>query len=745
MRLRSELILSLALLSAFLALGAPRRAPVKIDLSEGAVKGVKAFGVWLQAVGDPTPRDPKGYDVVLAPRTDPASWIRFPAGTWQAPPEAIYSLLVEGAFEVSPWPSTLTWVIEPFTGKGWALTRSVVDAGRLKFASSCRGECTAWVLHEDSNVQVPIPWFAPEMLRQAPLRHASQEGILMPSGRVVVGVLDSTGKSFVGLQAPVQVITGRSVAAVPDAPKSGLASLILELNRPAIVEKRPDDDVSVALVTADGRRAAPALLTRGARRVTAVWVGVPAGAARLEVASSRWRLPHGELRLRSAKIEHLSRDLLPLPKLKLNLEIPEELQVVPTEVTVMDLSGRGALVHTELPKGTEHAEFDVPAGQLKVSAVVGPWTVGERIDLSDGRDGSVDLVMRVIRMTGRVYCGDEPARARISFDTRQEWKDSLTVPTDADGNFEALFAAPNVYFAVVTVDGREGVYADPGILVESDLSHDFHLPGNEYRFRVTNKFDGGGIGGAEIRLENVADEGIRGVQSVIADSSGQAVAPPLRPGVVTVTANAEGFEPSRPLEQTVAATGERTITIELEPREGGILTLLLPDGQPAAAAEVLIDGPLGTWWVMRTDELGRVHLPQKATDALILARAEGAAFGARRWMGEDMTWTLDPAGAPLVARALGPDGEPSPDTPAVLWLDGIRLASGPLAWVTSTRGGADTAGLWTVYGLPPRSVEILFWRATPQNLGLVPKGLFDGMRETVPYPWPTPVTLHALP
>lgn len=248
---------------------------------------MKAFGVWLQHPADTVPREASGYGVVLASRADPTNWIRFPAGNWQNPPEGTYSLLVEGRFEVSPWPSSLTWVREPFTGKGWAITRSVVGAGRIRIPPICRaGECTAWILHEDSNIQVPTPWFAPEMLRRAPLSFTSSEGVLMPSGRIAVGVLDASGTRFVGIAAPVQVTAGRDLAIAPHAPAAGSASLVLELNRPSLVKARPDDDVSVALRFGNGRSELPALLTRGARKLTAVWTGIPVGDATLEVRSS---------------------------------------------------------------------------------------------------------------------------------------------------------------------------------------------------------------------------------------------------------------------------------------------------------------------------------------------------------------------------------------------------------------------------------------------------------------------------
>lgn len=108
----------------------------------------------------------------------------------------------------------------------------------------------------------------------------------MPSGRIAVGVLDASGTRFVGIAAPVQVTAGRDLAIAPHAPAAGSASLVLELNRPSLVKARPDDDVSVALRFGNGRSELPALLTRGARKLTAVWTGIPVGDATLEVRSS---------------------------------------------------------------------------------------------------------------------------------------------------------------------------------------------------------------------------------------------------------------------------------------------------------------------------------------------------------------------------------------------------------------------------------------------------------------------------
>lgn len=306
----------LAAASALLAaagtcLAAATLYAIRIDLSKGVIAGRMALAAWPALPNTTQPLDPKGYQLVLANADAPdRPWLRYPAGTWQLPPIGQYLMLLEGTYQVSPFPANLKFMREPFNGKGWAILHHVVPAGRIVPRGSCPSNpCLAWLLHDSSNVQSPIPYYGPQMLRRLPLAEASRAGVLMPAGRVAVAVYDPTAKRFLGVQVPLDVKASTTVASQPGIPKPGRAALILELSRGTRVYERREDDLNLQLVAADGQRRSPAILARWSSGVTAIWTDVPAGTSRLEVRSSKDRLTDAPVQLRPQTIEHVRRAL----------------------------------------------------------------------------------------------------------------------------------------------------------------------------------------------------------------------------------------------------------------------------------------------------------------------------------------------------------------------------------------------------------------------------------------------------
>lgn len=733
-----------------LALGAgalAQLAPATIDHSKASVRGMKAFGVWPQTSDDPQPRDPRGFEVILASHEDPKTWIRFPAGTWHLPAAGLYSFLLEGSQQVSPYPSNLSWVIEPYRNRGLAATKRLVPAARIQTSGKCpSGSCTAWMLHETSNIQTPVPYFAPEMMRQLPLTEAATQGVLMPAGRLAVAIYDSVGTNFVALGVPVTVAPLKTVRIEPVAPAAGHSSLILELVRPAPLDQRPDDDVVVSLITEGGRKIDPVFVTRTHRKILALWADVSSGAARVDLKSSKCRLTEDALRLRSGKVESISLPLAAMPKLKVALEIPERVRSAAGVVTVVDLSGQTSPVKRPVHEFVNEIELEAPAAPLRVSLTAGPWSVEKLIDLTDGHDASVLLKMELIQITGHVYLGDDPAHATLRFNTRDDWEaKGLSVKTDDEGEYEALFVTPRVYTLLIDLPKRQAPFIIPGIRIDQDRTCDFHVPANAYQFHVVDRDRGKPVAGAAVMVENTGEDGMQTFQRIWSDDQGIATAQPLRPGQLRATANAEGFFASAPYEETVRERGDRTVTLDLEPTsDSRTLSLFLPTGAQAAGAEILVDQNGIRSWTLRADDLGRVKIPSSAKQALVLVRVPGTALLARRWGGIDERWTLEPAAPPLVLRAVHHDESSASNAPAILWVDGVRLAGGDLAWVTATQGGADTAGFWTVTNLPSRPVDILLWKSTPQNYGIVPTGAFDSMRTNIPFPWPSQLELQVL-
>ncbi len=731
--------------------GMPALSQPRIDHSKADVNGRRGYAVWPyinEMLGDPT-----GYEAVLARRQQPESWLRFPAGKWQEVPAGEYWVLLEGKFEVSQYPVLLQWSNGPYTGQGLASAIPAVAAGRVHLDGRCpTNRCLAWMLHESSNLEVLPGYFQHEMERWSELDTARKDGVLMPAGRVAAGLYDAARKEFISLQVPLNVPPLRSVAVSPVAPANGRADLILEVARPAITVKQPEKDekdIDIALFTGDVTRR-PTFLVRTHKKIIALWSQVPAGAARVDVSSPTAYLRDKDLRLRSGKVEYVSVNLAPLPKLGVRWSIPDEFKPTEPALKIVNLAGHERINTIQLAKQPNQLEIPVPAAPLEVTLKSGPWSLREAVDLSDGADRSVQLEMHAIHVNGRVYYGDDPVQATITFLTDADPKESLKVRTDTDGKYEALFAKPEAYTAVVDLEGRAAPYPVVGFDVKGDTTIDIRLPGNAYRFRVTRKDDGRPIEGARIVVQNreSTEDSVFVSMRLVTDEQGRATAQPLRSGTVVVSVDADGFVRLTRPEEAVVDKGERDIDLSLEPLgPTDTLTLLLPNGQPAAGANVLVHSDREDR-IETADGSGRVAIPRAGAGGLVLVRAAGAAVTARPWRGEDQTWRLDTAREPLVIHAVRADGSSVRAAVGVLWLDGVRLSGRLLAWLTSTGGGTDAAGYWILRNLPARPLQVLFWRSTASNYALMAQQVaqqrFDAMRTIINAPWPATVDVKVL-
>ncbi len=674
-----------------------------IDPSKGSVDGMTAMAVWPR-VGTQTV-DTAGFEVVLVRRDDPAVTIRFPAATWQVPPEGSYRIFLEGKDVVSPYPTNLTWSRTPFSGRGQPLAKQFVPAGRVRIATPCEGRgCRAW--------------------------------LLMPIGSVAAGTYDSVSRTFLTISAPIRVSRGQTTSTQASRPKHGHSALILELVRPKVLLQRQEDDIESILVTSDGKPVPPSFTARAHNKLFVIWPDVPAGSARAELRSKAVHLPQPDIKLRSGAVEYIRRELADLPRIGVTMRIPAALR----SENVIDLSGSAPPLRIAVGADEEEKQLRVPASLLKLILISGPWQVSETVDMTDGHDRTVALVMEVFRLSGHVYLGRDPILATIRFDTRDDWKDGVTVSTEADGRYEAFFTKARTYTAMIEIPGRSAPFAVPLINVERDSVHDFHVPANQYTFRVTNKHTGDPISGADISVDNHSDD-FNTSQRLVTDSRGQAAAQPLRTGTVRVKAGAAGFLPSEAHDEPVSENSSLSMTFELEPIvQEGVLTLTMSDGTPAAGADVLVDPARQTPWMLTTDADGRVKIPDEAAHSLVLIRKDGGAFLARIWPGSDQRWTIEaPAPDPLVIRAIS-RGSPVQSFTRVLWLDGIRLSGFALSWLTRAGGMSDS---WTLTNIPPRPLAVLLYK-NPERQAEFANGLFDSMRTLIRYPWPRQIQVEVL-
>lgn len=705
---------------------------ITVDPAQGRIGGVAAMTIWPQV--DRKLHDPKGFEVVLVRRDDPGIVLRYPAGTWQVPPQGSYKVFLEGDHLVSPYPNNLQWFVEPFVGKGHVFGKQFVPATLVQVQAPCPVKtCRAWVLHADSNVQEPVPYYGPEMIREPELANGKGD-VLMPAGRMIAAVYDAEQpRNFLALGTPVEAQPRKTTSIRPGVPQSGRAALILELERPEAVPVKPEDDIDVSLVTRDGAHP-PGFVARAHRKVYAIWPDVAAGRATIVVRSRKAQLRMRDIRLRSGKVEYSARRLDPPPQLGVTLQIPPAFEKYDRELQIVDLSGTHQTIKQVIAPDTRHAEFEVPATPMQVTLVVGSWQVSEQVDLSDGSSREVTLALQAIRLAGRVTVGDDPVPATLRFTTRgDDWQHNLAVTADTDGKYETLLAVAGDYNAHIDIPGRGAPYVELGISVTEDRTLDFRFPANKYRVRVTNKHDGSPVKGASVLISNATDS-ISTNRRLYTDENGEATAQPLLRGTVAVEVEAAGFIRGTVAEEPVSE-GEKTFHVALEPEgESDTLTVRTAAG-PAAGAKVFVEA-LGR--ELQADTHGRVAIPEVAKNSIVLVRAEGAAILVRRWAGGDAEWMCESPAPPLSIRALH-DGIPVRSFDRVLWLDGVRISGVPLAWLTK----GQPYGALNLIALPPRPLSILLV-SNPALDPQVRSGLLDAMRTEIPYPWPAAVDITVL-
>jgi hypothetical protein len=715
----------------------------------GLIDGKAAVGFWpgTSSAMDRKPADPAGFEAHIALRDALESETVHPAGEWFFPPwSGVFLVWIESSARslISPSPTPVAYHLPaPAAEHGLTLVDRVVPAGRVRLDSAiCGGHCTLGLLHANSHID-PGGYMRPEMKRLVPEAKAVEQGALMPAGAVVATLYDNALKEYRAVEAPIAVAWGKTAVLHPKPPSPGVSDLVVVFIRPRVLQTVTEEDAMPRLMLASGRNPSPVFAVTGRKRLYAIWKGVAAGKATLQLDSKTLRLPQPEVVLRPGHVESVEAALVPLPHLGVRLELPEELRRGPLEVAFAPTGTPANVVTRKVGANAERTDFErVPAAPLRVSVVAGPWELDDTIDMSDGKDAEVTLRAQLTTLEGTVYYGREPQRAKVTFRTNHG-DDEVSAEADAKGHYRIELARPSAYMVMVLFPDRGRPYLVV-IDVPGSGRQDFQVPGNDFRIRVVRSDTGAPIPKADVGVNNTGTDEITQGLNLKTGDDGVAHAMPLRPGVVDVEARAPHFEKAEFKDKVPDGDFSREITLSLRLLEGTPVALVLSSGQPALGAEVWVrSDSTGSPAILGADETGSVSLPDSAVGAPLLVRAPGAASGYVNWDGHAESIALGPPGPPLTIAARKDTGDPAAWARLALWIDGTRFSGYTLQWAFHSPA-ADRNGLTTLQGLPPKPVDVLLWSPDPRVSGLAEAGAFDAQRITVAFPWPSIATVTAV-
>jgi hypothetical protein len=717
------------------------------DARKGLIDGRAAVGLWPSTTSDikGRPADPSGFEAHIALREALDSETVHPAGEWFFPwTSGVFLIWLESPARslISPSPTPLIYHFPaPAAEHGLAFVGRIVPAGRVRLdAPACGGDCVLGLLHANSHIGTD-GGLRPEMKRLVAERGAVEHGALMPVGTVAATLYDKRLKEYRAIDAPIAIASGQTAVLHLKPPGPGLSDLVVVLIRPKAIRKATAEDAIPRLLLASGQSPPPAFAVSGPKRLYAIWKGVAAGKATLLVESKTLRLPQPEVVLRPGRVESVEAALVPLPRLGVRLDLPEELRSRPLRVSVESMRAPLTAVTRDVAAHAERTEFqNVPAVPLRVAVVAGPWELDDNIDLSDGKDAEVTLRAQLTTLEGTVYYGRDPRRGRLTFRTNHG-DDEVSVETDAKGRYRIVLARPSAYMVMVQFPDRGRPYLTV-IDVPTSGHQDLRVPGNDFRIRVVRSDSGAPIPKADVSLTNTSVDEVTQGFSLKTGDDGVAHVMPLRPGVVDIGASAPHFGTADFKDKVPEGDFSREITLSLKPLEEGTpVALVLPSGQPALGAELWVQSdPTTPAAVLSADEAGRVSLPDSAAGLPLLVRAPGAASGFVLWDGQSESIALGPAGPPLTIAARKENGDPAAWARLALWIGGARYNGNMLRWAFSAQP-SDRNGLTTLQSLPPGPLAVLVWSPDSRVSGLVEAGAFDARQTMVAFPWANVVTV----
>lgn len=546
-----------------------------------------------------------------------------------------------------------------------------------------------------------------------------------PAGALVVSVFSPDGAA----RGFARVVTkhGEEVAIkAPATPGPGRGQLALELSIPKDV--RPDPaDLPLALTVRERTFLPDVLVVSEAGRVRAYWLDLPAGAARLALASKEWTLVKplaADVPERGAGAAR--GEMSAKPSLRLRFDVAGGSGPQAVQVDLLDCEKQRnfpdplpvdmcALVSSKSGSSDKELAFiALEPGLFGVRWKLGKWTDTLTVDVGNG-PAVRTIAIRPFAVSGRVTAGGLGTAARLSF---RAVNAGLSFETDADdsGNYRIELVKRGRFQVAILRPGFEPFAAD--LRLEGDEPRDeradFDVPVNRITVRIVEAESGLPIPAATAFVTDLQQGPNFGTG---ADDSGRATLPPLKKGSYRVTANAKGYQESAP--QTVVVdegSREQELEFKLRKSTGPRLRVLGSGGEPLAGASVAAIFGANAISAARTAADGIVVLANPFSPGQPLVAWDAAGrLGVFRWSGEDQQdLVIPPSGPPILLRFVSPSGEPRPNWAPNFSVDGVQVP--PFAERFTSSGGdaiSRADGTFRLAGLPASGVLVLWPAGSP--------------------------------
>jgi len=634
----------------------------------------------------------------VAPLADPVRELRLGPGRWVLLPSGFLRFWLEGEGTMSP-ADYLAFERVPAQRGMTIVTRPLGPAGRVMVHPR----------HVGTGVAVQLLSLATGLERWVAGDRLA-EPVQMPAGEAVALLREGQQRRCVAVSRPVRVRPGQTVTLDPLPPPPPGTDLVLRLEKfgKPFLTDRPGE---FAFLDGAGELRPPAALVVDSATLLAIWYDLPGRRGTLVASPTGFTSATAEVTLAAGAVEEVNLQVRPLPRLEVGLEVPPEWAEGELQLEVL-LEGRPVARQpvTDLLAPTVFEE--VPAERLLLRLSAPPWEIWGEADATSEPEVRAILAARPVRLYGKVSRCGRPAAAEVSFRTGADrW---VSFPLDEQGRYEGVVFTP-VQVARLALPGAGEWIELLARPVLADREQNFILPCNAFTVQVREAGSGQAVPAATVGVTSAAGGGGPGFGvSVLTDEEGVAALPPLRPGTLRLAVSAEGYDSATVERQVLSTDREVRLDVQLRRRAPGCpALLLLPDGRPAAGAEVAAFAAAAEalLWQGQADGAGQLELPP-LPGAWGLARHGHAGATPFPWptgpCREVLQVPLHPRGPLRRARVVGTEGRPLPWARVLLWLAGQRCGAVATQWLLG-QPGADGEGRVAAEGLPPGGVDLLAW------------------------------------
>jgi hypothetical protein len=547
-------------------------------------------------------------------------------------------------------------------------------------------------------------------------------------------LIDEKGRAL-GVSPRMSVMPGATSTLWPERPKRGDTMVAMFLSRSST---SPQTALDVAIADSAGTQR-PSELIDGSDSLFAIWYALTGPSARIVLESHDYYIPQEQVDAQAGSVTLIVQSLRPLPTLRVAIGALPQRKLRDKPVMSLEISApdsESSLKSVSAEPGTVYTFEKMPVALLMLDLHIGEFVLQTQVDLTKGDDTTINIPLEPLIVSGTVYRGETPVKARISFMQKGA---PLIAETDDVGAFEVTLWQPRHYIVeTLPADRPSSPPFSQDVAITASTKFDIHVPAGTIVARVFDVADGKQVEQAQIIVRNKwSDEkGSSSNVRSIAATGELTELPPQRPGTSEIQAFAPGYENATPVIVNIdETTGRIVVPLPLKRGENPRSLRIMLGTRPAAGAEIATFSGERMVWHAVADETGQISMPEQYRGVRLIIRHRDAATDVTLAPGDIIT--LKQPAPPLVIRVVHRDETPVGPAPATLTVRGhLTIAEG--AFATWSLGATGPDGIVTLRGLLPEPLRIM---ATQKTSAQVRKDDYYRMSTIIPFPWPAVVTL----